>query len=395
MIPHRTSVCRSVVHGGLARLLLLCFVVALAVALTHQMPRANASTVQGSLPVLATLPVGDGPRAIALDASRQRLYVANERSANLGIVDSASALVVGDYTLDAGMGGAQLVAVDRVLQRVFVVVGPRSGPHTVRTVDAREGRFLGTISTDLRIGGVATDSKLGRVFITGVRANASVGIPYLVVVGSADLQIEENLFMGVNDSAGISSPLLDECRGHVYLFETVRVLDPLFNIYDGASLRRIGVRRISVGLGTVVNGLALDLPRRRVATTWSNEPRQRDYAFFLGSGPGVDLPSAGPVAVDQRTALAYVASRVDVFDTRGDSPPPVGRLTAVDLDNRTIIDSVEIGRGPHALAIDEASSRVYVTNYADDTVTVVQGIEPATGTPLPTCDDVSDTSPFW
>src|SRR4051812_9505820 len=102
----------------------------------------------------------------------------------------------------------------------------------------------------------------------------------------------------------------------------------------------------------------------------------------LGRDDRLQLPQGGSVAIDERTGIAYVAGyepnnqyKTDKADT----------LMALDLDANRIIGSVEIGHGAHDLVFDSQTSRVFVSNAGDSTVSVFQGIRPTDDAPEPTC----------
>src|SRR5262249_20602609 len=48
-------------------------------------------------------------------------------------------------------------------------------------------------------------------------------------------------------------------------------------------------------------------------------------------------------------------------------------LSVVDTATERATDSINVGRGPSALSIDEASNRIFVTNASDNSLSVVDG----------------------
>jgi DNA-binding beta-propeller fold protein YncE len=100
------------------------------------------------------------------------------------------------------------------------------------------------------------------------------------------------------------------------------------------------------------------------------------FGSALRSTVPASLP--GSVAVDTRTNTIYVA---DGFDP--DSPPDGGHTVTV-IDGRRCQaanvsrcagpwPTVSVGNLPSTVAVDEATNTVYVTNFGDGTVSVING----------------------
>lgn len=56
-----------------------------------------------------------------------------------------------------------------------------------------------------------------------------------------------------------------------------------------------------------------------------------------------------------------------------------GQVWAVDLQAMQLLDTIEVGRGPNAVVFSTARKRVYVANYAEDTIAVIDA-DPASET---------------
>lgn len=58
---------------------------------------------------------------------------------------------------------------------------------------------------------------------------------------------------------------------------------------------------------------------------------------------------------------------------------PEGQVWVVDPEAKFVEAVIDAGRGPHALAIAPGRKRLYVTNYLEDTIAVVD-LTPGAGT---------------
>src|SRR5207248_2881152 len=132
---------------------------------------------------LRTTRVGMGPRALALDAPSHRVFVVAAADGALSVLDARSGALLRTIHLDAassygstgprGLGGGSTaggvivpsfgsVAVAALGGRVFVGSG-----HAVTVLDARSGAVLRTITFNEQIHHLAADPRTGHVFIAG------------------------------------------------------------------------------------------------------------------------------------------------------------------------------------------------------------------------------------
>jgi YVTN family beta-propeller protein len=66
------------------------------------------------------------------------------------------------------------------------------------------------------------------------------------------------------------------------------------------------------------------------------------------------------VAVNKETDRVYVAN----FNERS--------ISVIDGTTNEVIDTIEVGRGPRDVAVNARTNRLYVTNSDDDTVSVLE-----------------------
>ncbi|QGY00629.1 YncE family protein [Methylobacterium mesophilicum SR1.6/6] len=103
----------------------------------------------GRMERVASLPVGDGPFALAHDPVRQRLYVANVRSNDVTVIDAAAARVLGRVTVGASPYG---VAVSGDGARVLVT---NQHAASVSVIDAAALSVVATVPVGRYPEGVA------------------------------------------------------------------------------------------------------------------------------------------------------------------------------------------------------------------------------------------------
>jgi YVTN family beta-propeller protein len=90
------------------------------------------------------------------------------------------------------------------------------------------------------------------------------------------------------------------------------------------------------------------------------------------------LPNPVKVAVSgfvQGLVVNKMTNKAYVLTYR--NPSDNGHVHVVDLDTSTNVATVEVGREPIALAVNEKTNRIYVSNRSDATVSVIDGVSNA------------------
>lgn len=125
----------------------------------------NVFNARSGLP-LGTLPAGPAPRALALDAATQRLFVFNAANSTVSVIDTATGRLLRSTRLrtppSADILTTDQVAVDTRSGRVFV----RASNHpTVAVLDARTGALLHTRRVGDRADQMDLDTRAGHVIV--------------------------------------------------------------------------------------------------------------------------------------------------------------------------------------------------------------------------------------
>lgn len=242
--------------------------------------------------------VGPSPFDVAVDMANGRAFVLTTRpdtasTADLNIIDTATGSLL--RTVSAGPMPTTLTVDDRV-GRVFVA----TGAHTVRILDAQDGRVRTTISVP---GMSATSISLlaaphdHHVFV--------IGDTSVTMLDSISGQVGRVIPLGLF----VSGATVDTRRDRIYITG-----------YDGTS--NVGtVRILDAANGHVLRTTVLD-----------------------GS------PSPGPVAVDERDGRVFVLDR------------SIDGYSMLDASGR-VLRTVNLGASfyPEAVAVDEHTHRVFVT----------------------------------
>ena len=255
---------------------------------------------------------------LAVDSRTRRAFVTNTDNGTVAVVDLASG-----HTLRLASVGAQpvQVAVDTLTGRAFVM---NNGGDTVTMLDARSGAVLRTIKVGANPARAAVDERTGRVFVvhgrgtpadpntgslSGFAAYTATGVTMLdarsgAVLGSVPVGGSPVDDVGYVDARNLA---VDQRRGLVFVINQPAAVVLSGSVLTFVNLHTTGNAHIAVGVGN---------------------------ASYLG------YQTAGGAA------NSAVAGSVSVLDARS------GHL----------LRTLRVGRHPIALAVDEATARLFVVN---------------------------------
>ncbi|HEV2518994.1 MAG TPA: hypothetical protein VGX00_00020 [Thermoplasmata archaeon] len=337
---------------------------------------------------------GQYPIVPLFDGSTGRVYVANEFSDNVSILNGSSGLTIGSigsgmlpaavaidpsdgYAFVSEMGGNRVEVIDASTRDFVAAIGPFAAPtglafnpslallyvadsfsSRLSIVDAQSLRILGSIPVGLSPQGVAYDSANGEIFV------ANCGSHDISAVDSRTYSVVATFPGGLCPS----QVLFDPANSHVYVSD----------------------RGPNIGVsGVEENVTVIDANRNTLVTE-----------IVAGGGPeGIALnPSTGLIYVAN-----WVSSNITVIDGRSDRPvgsiglggqaspvslaydpsndqlyiglaffPPTNSVVVVNLSDDRIVGSVTVGLDPIALAYQPTTSTVIALNWLSGTLSLIQ-----------------------
>ncbi|MDX3538636.1 YncE family protein [Streptomyces sp. MB09-01] len=289
--------------------------------------------------VVATIPVGTGPFAVAVDVHGQ-VFVTSRGDNTVSVIKSSTNTVIA--TLNVGLR-PESVATDPQ----FGVYVANSGNVTVTALD----RFNTVVAT-LNVGPpgpppnmlrVAIDHLMSRAYVTD-RGRDRVSI----IRTSAEPPFVTPDFVEVPGPLGAA---VDPVDHRLYVtqpeFNTVSVIDPATN-------RVIG----SMAVGQQPMGIAIAPQKRRVYVTNSGFTTVSVIDLATGGSIGVDV-AAKPIGV-------AVDSHGNAYVTASD-----GTVKVIDALSIRVSDTFSVGSKPEGVAFEPLGNRVYVANRGDGTVSAI------------------------
>lgn len=289
-------------------------------------------------PPVGPIPVGNGPWGIGLDATANRIYVANQESDTVSVIDGATHGVIS--TIGVGNGPAG-VGVNSVTQRIYVA---NYLSNNVSIIDGATNTVVATVPVGSDPNGVAVNPNTNRIYVANYLSNnvsvingATNTVVTTVAVGSRPY------FVGVN--AATNRIYVGNSNGN-----TVSVI-------DGATHNVIAT--IAVGSGPYGIGVNPITNRIYVANANSDTVSVIDGA----TNTVINTVAVGdkPYAIDVRTAN----NRYYVTNENHNT------LWVMDGATNAAVSVLPTGSEPDGVAVHPSSGFIYVSNYSSDTVSAL------------------------
>ncbi len=347
-----SPVARRAWIGGASALAIAVATLIVPAGMTNQ---AEAARLQprtvyptATLAVIKTIPVGGSPSAVALNDADDTVYVTNDGTNNVSVINGRTGQLTDDtITVGTNPNG---VAVHQADDTVYVA---NQGPGTMSVINGRTNTFARTIPVGTQPLGVAIDQTDDTVYVVNYSNN----------------NVRRINARNLDDSSTVTVGSLP------YMVAVNQVDDTVYVTNGGANTVSV-IKGISVvatiGAGSNPNGVAVNQADDTVYVVNSSSNnvsvingrtgQRTDDTVTVGNSP------AG-VAVDQADDTVYVtnasSNNVSVINGR----------TAQRTD-----DTITVGNSPSAVAVDQSLTNaglVYVTNLASNSVSVIGRVTPS------------------
>jgi YVTN family beta-propeller protein len=299
--------------------------------------------------LITDVTVGTYPVAIAVNANSNKIYVVNQQSNNVTVIDGAT-----DLTATVATGSFPMaLAINSLTNKIYVANG---NGNSVTVID---GNTLA--ATSLNVGqrpqALAVNSTTNRIYVANF-VDATVS----VIDGATNAVA--TIAVGTRPCA----VAVDEVSNQIYV---ANYRSRSVSVIDGATG---SVTAVSVGL--YPKAVAVDAVRNLIYVANSGA----DTATIIDGvtrATTTVMVGAWPVAVDvdSLTGKAY-------FAIAGDP----GAVTMVDgLNDSTV--SLRVGPYPAAIAVDSGRSRIYTANQGDNSASMIAGasVDPLQFVPVTPC----------
>jgi YVTN family beta-propeller protein len=289
----------------------------------------------------ATIPVGSYPTAIAVNPAINKIYVANQYSNNVTVIDGAW----NSTTVVATGGFPQALAVNSVTNKIYVA---NYHDNSVTVINGANNS-TSTIPVGNYPTAVGVNLSTNKIYVANLNSNT-------VTVIDGVTGATTTVAVGCYPKAVAVNPLTNR----------IYVANGTYSVGDGTGTVTVidgsTNSTTEVPAGLYPNAVAVNLVANKtyVANAGDGTVTAIDGAtnstatISVGSSPGL-------VAVDPVTDKIYVSN--DLW---------YGTVTMID-GVTGFTTTVSLGRNPYALAVDPATNRIYVANLMSNTVSVIAG----------------------
>ena len=371
----------------------------------HQWGYLQRAPSMGCGQTLATVRVGHGPFWIALDQATHTAYTANNTDSTVSVINTAICNArrhsgCGQRTTTVPVGFRPwALTVDRALHTVFVVNNQDDTMSALNsaTCNASNGSGCRRRPAASQVGkgpqAVLTDPATGTIYAANF-TDSTVSVIRAARCSAVSSRGCRHEAPTAAVGAGPDAIAVNRATGTVYVANGGGSLFPgrgntvsVINAATCNARRRTGCTRpaATIGVGAGPAGIAVDRATDTVyvanggagtvsvinGATWCNAHRrsgcgQTPPAVAVGSGP------AG-IAVDQATSTVYVTNQ---------GGRTVSVINAATCNARRHSGcgqrppKVTVGKNPIGVAVDRATDTIYVTNFGNftgNTVSVING----------------------
>jgi DNA-binding beta-propeller fold protein YncE len=370
----------------------------------------NAKVTSGCGQTPPTIGVGNGPEGLAVNELTDTVYVANSNDGTVSVIDggtcNATVTTGCEQTPPAiGLGDGvtpTAVAIDQASDTVYAVAaGPGLGSVSVingATCNATATDGCQQVPIDATVGGAPVDVVYDATTRSVLVLNQGDDSVSVIDGATCNASVTSGCGQRAPQFATGSDPAaldVDSTSNTIYVSNQSDNDVSVLAIGSCTSGHPAACRQIpsstSVGAGPV--GAALDSGTNTIYVANQDDGNlsvinAATCNARVSSGCATRWTTAATgdnplsVAVDQATDTVYVANA---------SPQnnPDGSAESLDGSTLSVIDGVHcnasstsscssastinVGQGPAAIAIDESTNTIYVTNFDDGTVSVING----------------------
>ncbi|MGV7698383.1 YncE family protein [Mycobacterium kansasii] len=299
---------------------------------------------QSTNPVKATVHVGQGPYAVAVDPGTHTVYTANYEDNTVSVIDGKTRTVTA--TVPVGKKPVS-VAVDPGTHTVYVAA---LEDRTVSVIDGSTNTVTATLRDPRGQGArsVAVDPGTHTVYVAYLPGSVSVfdgkthTVTTRVDVGSRAI--------GVAADPGTHT---------VYV---AALEDRTVSVIDGSTNSVTATVKVRGGFSDV-NPIAVDPNTHTVylANLGDDTVSVIDGSTNTVTSTVVGVAQPNGVAVDPGTRKVFVVTRMD-------------KMSVIDGSTNKVTATFPVGSWPGAVAVDPGTHTVYVANTAEHTVSVIEGL---------------------
>jgi YVTN family beta-propeller protein len=352
----------------------------------------TVTVIDGATDNTLSVNVGFNPYGVAVNSLTNKIYVANHcgndpacaSGGTVSVIDGVSNTVVATVTTGSH---PYSVAVNSVTNNIYVSnncgndLSCHSHNGTVSVIDGVSNTVTATVTVGSSPGPPVVNSVTNKIYVANSCGNdPTCTYPYsggTVTVIDGVTNNPTTVDVGIHPDALDVNSVTNKIYVANQCGDDPNCGSSSMTVIDGATLATTDV---AIG-GRDVNTIAVNSVANKIyipANCYGNPSCQGAPDGTVSVVDGVTLAytsvgagvSPDSIAVNSVTNTIYVAN--ECGSDRDPNCPSNGTVTVIDGATLTFTN-IEVGKHPYGLALNSATNRIYVPNYYDDTVSVMDG----------------------
>jgi YVTN family beta-propeller protein len=294
----------------------------------------NVTVIDGASNTTTTVAVGTSPESVALNSVTNKIYVANLISNNVTVIDGAT---YGTTTVAAGTNPIA-VAVNSVTNKIYVA---NQNSNNVTVIDGATNSTT-IVAVGIFPAGVAVNSVTNKIYVTNYNSNN-------VTIIDGATNSTTTVAAGTNPQGVVVNTVTNKIYVGNPGSNDVTVIDGVTNA------------TATVAVGTLPWGLAVNSVTNKI---YVGNEKSNNVTVIDGTTNATATVSVGNLPAG--LALNTVTNKIWVVNYNSSD------VTVIDgATNGTT--TVAVGSQPWYVAVNSVTDRTYVANYGSNTVTVIGG----------------------
>ncbi len=305
---------------------------------------------------------GVNPVAIAVDPNSNRIYIANEASNNVSVIDGETNEVVDTVVVGQSPRG---IAVNTSTNRVYVA---NSADNNVNIISATTNQVVNTAPVGISPQCIGINTASNKIYVANKDSdNISVIDGFTnMTVATVTVNVAPN-GIAVNDVGNLIYVANEGSNN-------VSVIDGINNkVIDTIS---VGLSPGSIGINTITNRIYVSSSNEKgneiVEVIDGDSQKVIDFITFEGKDE-FSFVNILEIGINSNANHIYVArDETNFFDSPRDFIT-AGFFNIIDGNNNEIIAETEVGNTPAGIGVNPATNTIYVANNGNNNVNIING----------------------
>jgi YVTN family beta-propeller protein len=300
--------------------------------------------------VIATIPVGNLPMHVTTNPNTDKIYVSNQYSNNVSVIDGANNTVINTIPVAKPSD----IKANPSTNMIYVA---SYQSYSVSVIDGKTDTVVSTISNVVRPWGLGVNPNTNLIYVAGF-GNGN----YVYVINGTTNTITQKIPFAYNEIP--HQPAVNPKTNMIYVPTTCSYCHQSYiTVIDGFTNTKVAT--IYAGMRPSYADVNPDTNMIYVsddANTYQTDVINGSNNTLVATIPMTSC--AAGVGVNPNTNLIYVANCSYDY------------TYIIDGTNNNIIGKVSVGAFPLGVAVNPNTNRIYVTNMQDNTTSVIAATTP-------------------